>query len=71
MVKQDVKSGAVPWTKESVIELYDSVAEEVNNSQSFMMKATNVPVKMVRPSKVVGKWLKSKGLFIQRKDMRH
>ena len=43
MVKQDVKSGAVPWTKESVIELYDSVAEEVNKSLPFMMKATNVP----------------------------
>ena len=44
MVKQDVKDGKIPWTKESVIELYDSIAEEVNKSfPPFMMKATNVP----------------------------
>ena len=43
MVKEDVKSGTLPWTKDSVIELYDNIAEEVNNRFQVLQKATNVP----------------------------
>ena len=31
MVKQDVEAGHVPWTKDSVISLYDQIGDEVNN----------------------------------------
>ena len=68
MVKQDVKSGALPWTKESVIELYDNVAEEVNKSfPSFMQKATNVPRENGEIIKGGREMVASKGLFITKK----
>ena len=68
MVKQDVKSGALPWTKESVIELYDNIAEEVNKSfPPFMQKATNVPRENGEIIKGGREMVASKGLFITKK----
>ena len=68
MVKEDVKSGKLPWSKEAVVELYDNVANEVNKSfPSFMQKATNVPIKNGKI--IVGgrEMVASKGLFITKK----
>ena len=68
MVKEDVKSGRLPWDKEAVIELYDNVANEVNKSfPAFMKKATNVPIK--NGEIIVGgrEMVASKGLFITKK----
>jgi DNA polymerase elongation subunit (family B) len=68
MVKEDVKSGKIPWTKDSVIELYDSIAEEVNKSfPPFMMKATNVPRENGEIIKGGREMVASKGLFITKK----
>jgi DNA polymerase elongation subunit (family B) len=68
MVKEDVKSGALPWSKEAVVELYDNVANEVNKSfPTFMQKATNVPIENGKI--IVGgrEMVASKGLFITKK----
>ena len=68
MVKEDVKSGKLPWSKEAVVELYDNVANEVNKSfPSFMQKATNVPIENGKI--IVGgrEMVASKGLFITKK----
>tara|TARA_Y100001970_G_C14241391_1_gene865102 strand:+ start:872 stop:3586 length:2715 start_codon:yes stop_codon:yes gene_type:complete len=68
MVKEDVKSGKLPWDKEAVVELYDNVANEVNKSfPAFMKKATNVPIK--NGEIIVGgrEMVASKGLFITKK----
>jgi len=68
MVKQDVKEGKIPWTKDSVIELYDSVAEEVNKSfPAFMQRATNVPKENGEIIKGGREMVASKGLFITKK----
>ena len=68
MVKEDVKRGSLAWSKESVVELYDNVADEVNKSfPSFMKKATNVPIS--NGQIIVGgrEMVASKGLFITKK----
>jgi DNA polymerase elongation subunit (family B) len=68
MVKEDVKSGKLPWSKEAVVELYDNVADEVNRSfPTFMQKATNVPIENGKI--IVGgrEMVASKGLFITKK----
>ncbi|SVA97864.1 uncharacterized protein METZ01_LOCUS150718, partial [marine metagenome] len=44
ILKKEIESGAIPWTKESVIKLYDQVAEEVNKTFiEFMGKAFHCP----------------------------
>tara|TARA_B100001094_G_scaffold106985_1_gene102941 strand:+ start:2599 stop:5319 length:2721 start_codon:yes stop_codon:yes gene_type:complete len=68
MVKEDVKSGKLPWSKEAVVELYDNVADEVNRSfPSFMKRVTNVPIENGKI--IVGgrEMVASKGLFITKK----
>ena len=40
VLKKEIDDGKIPWTKESVIKLYDQVAGEVNNSfKKFMGQA--------------------------------
>ena len=68
MVKEQVENGEIEWTKESVIDLYDTIAEEVNKSfPSFMKKAFQTSQQkgeiIVGGREVVG----SSGLFITKK----
>ena len=43
-LKKEINEGTIPWTKESVIALYDKIAEEVNGSfKAFMTKAFHTP----------------------------
>ena len=43
-LQKEINEGVIPWTKESVIGLYDKIAEEVNGSfKSFMTKAFHCP----------------------------
>ena len=43
-LKKEIEGGAIPWTKDSVVALYDKIAEEVNGSfKSFMTKAFHCP----------------------------
>ena len=44
ILQEEIKAGQIPWTKESVIKLYDQVCEEANGSfESFMMRAFHCP----------------------------
>lgn len=67
-LKEEIEAGKIPWSEESVTQLYDSVAEEVNKSfTKYMQDAFNCPStygKLIRAGReVVG----SKGLFITKK----
>ena len=43
-LQEQVKSGALAWTKESAVELYDMIAEQVNASfPGFMERAFHCP----------------------------
>ncbi len=43
-LKKDIEKGTLPWTKESVVELYDTIGEEVNGTfVKFMQDAFHVP----------------------------
>ena len=44
ILKADINNGNIPWTKDSVIKLYDQVCGEANKSfEDFMMKAFHCP----------------------------
>jgi DNA polymerase elongation subunit (family B) len=67
-LKKDIEKGSIPWTKESVIELYDTISNEVNHTfVKFMQDAFHSP-------KIRGDVIKAgreivgiKGLFITKK----
>ncbi len=68
MIKSEVEAGNIPWTKESVVELYDNVGNEVNKSfPSFMKKSFNVSIKQGEIIKSGREMVASKGLFITKK----
>ena len=67
-LKKDIDKGAIPWTKETVIQLYDGVAEEVNKSfPEFMMTAFHCPKSRGSVIKAGRELVASKGLFITKK----
>ena len=67
-LQQDVDSGKIAWNKESVIALYDKIAEEVNASfKGYMTRAFHCPTTR---GEVIGagrELVASKGLFITKK----
>lgn len=67
-LKNDIEKGNVPWTKETVIQIYDQIAEEVNSTfPQFMLDAFHCPKSrgdVIRAGReIVG----SKSLFITKK----
>ena len=68
MVKEEVENNKMTWTKESCIELYDKIADEVNKSfPRFMYEACHSPEskgKIIRGGREA---VASKGLFITKK----
>ena len=67
-LKNDIDSGDVPWTSESVVQLYDSVAEEVNKSfPKYMDQAFNCPSSYGKLIAAGREAVGSKGLFITKK----
>jgi DNA polymerase elongation subunit (family B) len=67
-LKKDIDSGAIPWTKETVIQLYDQVAGEVNNTfPKFMEDAFHCPKSRGEVIKAGREIVASKGLFITKK----
>ncbi len=67
-LKKDIEKGALPWTKESVIELYDTIGEEVNGTfVKFMSDAFHVPKSRGEVIKAGREIVASKGLFITKK----
>jgi DNA polymerase elongation subunit (family B) len=67
-VKAEVEEGRMEWSKEIAIALYDSIAEQVNQSfPGFMEQAFHVPREMGSIIKGGREIVASKGLFITKK----
>jgi DNA polymerase elongation subunit (family B) len=68
LVEKEVKEKLIPWSKESVIELYDKIADEVNTSfPGFMSKAFGVTRDQGAIIKSGREIVASSGLFITKK----
>ena len=68
MVKDDVESGKMQWTKDTATQLYDTLADSVNESFSgFMQRAFHCPTHLGSIIKAGRESVASKGLFITKK----
>ena len=68
LVEQDVKDKNIPWDKESVVDLYDRIADEVNTSfPGFMTNAFGVTKDQGAIIKSGREIVASSGLFITKK----
>jgi DNA polymerase elongation subunit (family B) len=68
VLKKEIESGELPWTKETVVQLYDQVAEEVNQSFAKMMtEKFHCPKTRGEVIKAGREIVASKGLFITKK----
>ena len=66
--KGQIDRGEVEWTRDKIIELYDMVADEVNNTfPVFMNQAFNCPSNLGEIIKAGREVVASKGLFITKK----
>jgi DNA polymerase elongation subunit (family B) len=67
-IKDEVEAGRMEWSKEIAVQLYDSIADQVNNSfPGFMEQAFHVPREMGNVIKGGREIVASKGLFITKK----
>jgi DNA polymerase elongation subunit (family B) len=67
-VKAEVDAGHMSWSNETAVALYDSIAEQVNQSFSgFMEQAFHIPREMGSVIKGGREIVASKGLFITKK----
>ena len=67
-LKKDIEKGVIPWTRESVIELYDTIGETVNGTfVKFMQDAFHCPKTRGDVIKAGREIVASKGLFITKK----
>jgi DNA polymerase elongation subunit (family B) len=67
-LKKDIEKGEIPWTRESVVELYDTIGETVNGTfVKFMSDAFHVPKTRGEVIKAGREIVASKGLFITKK----
>jgi len=67
-LKKDIEKGHIPWTRESVVELYDTIGETVNGTfPKFMQDAFHVPKTRGEVIKAGREIVASKGLFITKK----
>jgi DNA polymerase elongation subunit (family B) len=67
-LKSEVEAGRMEWSRELVVQLYDSIAEQVNQSfPGFMEQAFHVPREMGSVIRGGREIVASKGLFITKK----
>jgi len=67
-VRGEVETGRMEWSKETAIALYDSIAEQVNQSfPAFMERAFHVPREMGAVIRGGREIVASRGLFITKK----
>jgi len=67
-VKDDVEAGRMPWNKDICVQLYDQIAEQVNDSfPAFMERAFRCPRPMGSLIKGGRELVAEKGLFIKKK----
>ena len=68
VLKKEIESGKIPWTKETVVTLYDQIADEVNASfVKLMQDACHCPKTRGDVIKAGREIVASKGLFITKK----
>jgi DNA polymerase elongation subunit (family B) len=68
VLQQDVQDGKMAWSKETAIALYDSIAEQVNQSfPGFMEQAFHIPREMGAVIRGGREIVAGKGLFITKK----
>jgi len=67
-LKNDINKGLVPWNKDVVIQLYDSISEEVNGTfPQFMLDDFHCPKTRGDVIKAGREFVAVKGLFITKK----
>ncbi len=67
-LQKDIDKGLIPWTKETVVQLYDQIAEEVNSTfVGFMEQAFHCPKSRGEVIKAGREVVGSKSLFITKK----
>ncbi len=67
-LQRDIEKGTIPWTKETVTQLYDQIASEVNSTfPQFMLDAFHCPKSRGEVIKAGREIVASKGLFITKK----
>ena len=67
-LKKDIDKGAIPWTRDNIIQLYDQIAEEVNGTfPKFMFDAFHCPKSRGDVIKAGREIVANKGLFITKK----
>jgi DNA polymerase elongation subunit (family B) len=67
-LKKEIDAGHIPWTKETVVQLYDQIAEEVNQTfPQFMLDQFHVPKSRGEVIKAGREIVGSKALFITKK----
>ena len=67
-LQKDIEKGLIPWTKDSVIQLYDQIADEVNTTfPQFMLDTFHCPKSRGEVIKAGREIVGSKALFITKK----
>jgi len=67
-LRDDIENGSVPWTKDSVIELYDTIGDSASDTfPKFMQDAFHCPKTRGEVIKAGREIVASKGLFITKK----
>ena len=67
-LKKDIDAGKIPWSKETVIQLYDTIGDEVNTTfPQFMLDAFHCPKSRGEVIKAGREIVGSKSLFITKK----
>jgi DNA polymerase elongation subunit (family B) len=67
-LKKEIDAGRIPWTRETVIQLYDQIGEEVNATfPQFMLDAFHCPKTRGEVIKAGREIVGSKSLFITKK----
>ena len=68
LLKEEIDEGNIEWTKESVIELYDIIADQVSDSfPKFMHDTFNTPLKRSEVIKAGREVVGTTGLFTKKK----
>ena len=67
-LKNEIAKGQIPWNKDTVVQLYDTIAEEVNSTfPQFMLDAHHCPKSRGEVIKAGREIVAIKGLFITKK----
>jgi DNA polymerase elongation subunit (family B) len=67
-LKREIEKKEIPWTKDSVVQLYDTIAEEVNSTfPQYMSDAHHAPKSRGEVIKAGREIVAIKGLFITKK----